>query len=147
LEKFESHGKKVLSSIVAIVAIMTQNAQYLQSYIQLQLKYISIFHRLIDFKTFATMVKVPFTFEQSRLEVNHTLTTLFDIMVEVEVDMRLSVLNLTKVGNMSDFMSQLEYLEKRLNEVQGHVDCVKKDGEELLELSQQVERPCGFSGS
>jgi hypothetical protein len=126
---------------------MAQNAQYLQSYIQLQLKYISIFHRLIDFKTFATVVKVPFTYEQSRLEVNDTLTTLFDNMVDVEMDMRLSVLNLTKVGNMGDFMSQLEYLEKRLNEIQGHVNCVKTHGEELLELSKQVERPCGFSGS
>lgn len=142
--KFESHGKRVLSSIVAIMA---QNAQYLQRYIQLQLKYISIFHRLIDFRTFATMVKVPFTFEQSRLEVNDTLTTLFEHMVDVETDMRMSILNLTKVENRGDFTSQMEYLENRLNEIQGHVDCVKKNGEELLELSQQIERPCGFSGS
>lgn len=142
--KFESHGKRVLPSIVTI---MIQNAQYLQRYIQLQLKYISIFHRLIDFRTFATMVKVPFTFEQSRLEVNDTLTTLFEHMVDVETDMRMSILNLTKVENRGDFTSQMEYLENRLNEIQGHVDCVKKNGEELLELSQQIERPCGFSGS
>lgn len=124
-----------------------QNAQLLQCYIQLQMKYISIFHRMIDFKTFATMVKVPFTYEQSRLEVSDTLTTLFEHMVDIETDMRLFVLNLTKVGNMGEFMSRLQCIENRLNEIQGHVDCVKKNGEELLELSQQVERPCGFSGS
>lgn len=126
---------------------MSQNAQLLQSYIKLQLKYISIFHRLIDFKTFATVVKVPFTFEQSRLEVNDTLTTLFDNMVDIEMDMRISVLNVTKAGNMGEFLKELHCLECRLNEIQGHVDCVKKNGEELLEMSQQIERPCGFSGS
>lgn len=102
---------------------------------------------MIDFKTFATMVKVPFTYEQSRLEVSDTLTTLFEHMVDIETDMRLFVLNLTKLGNMGEFMSRLQCIENRLNEIQGHVDCVKKNGEELLELSQQVERPCGFSGS
>lgn len=126
---------------------MTQNVQLLQTYIQLQLKYISIFHKLIDYKTFATMVKVPFTYEQSRLEVNNTLSMIFDNMVDVETDMRISIINLTKAGDMSEFLNELHILESRLNEIQGHVDCVKQNGEELLELSQKVERPCGFSGS